>query len=260
MNDEASLQQRYDTHVAKIASLPTLTMRVNSMRELFEHADPQESVWWIDQLIRGALWGHATQADALLALSSWLILAHDTHYELLKQLFEAAHSERRQTVLYMLRDAPPHRELAQGSKLPEVRLPMDRDVTLGERRSIAAGPKVKLLDRLTDDPNPLVIQRLLDNPRVKEAHVIAIAAKRPTLPELLHLIARHPTWVQRLTVREAVVRNPFNTTGVCLKLVPTLGLPLLYQLKNASDIHPGITAFARDLVELREARTAPLKV
>lgn len=260
MSDETSLQQRYDTHVARIASLPTLMMRVGSVRELFEHMDPQEGVWWMDQLLRGTLWGHAQQADALLALSVWLIHAHHTHYELLKRLFEAAHEERRQTVMYMLRDAPPHRALAQESKLPEVRLPIERDVTLGERRSIATGPNLKLLDRLVDDPNPLVIERLLNNPRIRESHVIAIAAKRPTLPKLLDLVARHPKWIQRPTVREAVVRNPFNTTGVCLKLVPTLGLPLLYQLKNASDIHPGITAFASDLVELREARTAPLKV
>lgn len=260
MSDPPRLQQRYDAHVARLASLPSLAMRAASVRELFEGIDPMEGVWWIDQLLRGTLWGRAPEADALLALSVWLIDAHDTHYELLKQLFEAAHEDRRQTVMYMLRDAPPHRALAQGSKLPEVRLPMDRDVTLGERRSIATGPKLKLLDRLVDDPNPLVIERLLDNPRIKQAHVVAIAAKRPTLPELLRLVACHTKWVQRLEVREAVVRNPFNTTGVCLKLVPTLGLPVLYQLKHASDIHPGITAFARDLVELREARTAPLKV
>lgn len=236
-------------------------MRAARTLQLIDDLSDFECVWWFDQLLRGALWGHTHEADALLALSMALIrIQLEDRYEQIQSLFAAAHEEQRKAVLYLLRDAPPHRALPEGSRLPEVRLPLERDVSLGERRSFASGSNKNILDRLVDDPNELVIKKLLDNAYIQTSHVLSIASKRPTRPILLNCVAQHHKWLRYIDLREALVRNPFISTGVALKLLPTLGLPLLHQLKHASDIHPAISEFAKILVTLREERTAPLRV
>ena len=160
----------------------------------------------------------------------------------------------------MLRDAPPHRALPKGKRLPEVRLPLDRDVTLGERRTMASGPNRQLLERLIFDPSPLVIAKLLYNPHIRLQEVLQIASRRPTTVEILQEVALSEKWYRRHQVREAICLNPFTATGVALKLLPTLRLRSLRMLARAEDLHPLIAESARLLVELREQRTAPWRV
>lgn len=257
----AELFERYRQHLRKISSLPELPMRLACTGELLEQLEPLEAAWWIDQIMRGALWGHQDEMDAMLSMSCWLIdLQLQDRYELVQRLFEAAHEERREGVMFLLRSLGPHRELANGARLPEVRLPLNRDVSLGERRAMASGSNRQLLERLLLDASELVLTKLLDNPHVHMNDLLSVAARRPTRQELLWCLARHPRWIVHLPIREAITRNPYNSTGIGLKLLPTLPLPMLRQLRNATDLHPALNQFASLLITLREERTAPLRV
>ncbi len=246
----------------QVASLPEVAMRQARVGEALEAMRASEAVWSIDQLIRHALWGQQVALDALLAAALWLIeVQRRDDYALIQALFHAAHDEGREAVLAMLRDAPPHRSLSGGARLPEARLPFDRDVSLGERRALAlSATNPRLLERLLYDTSPLVIERLLRNPLLRLQDVVVIASRRPTLPALLEEVARHRGWIARDDVREALTRNPYSSTGVALKLLVTLRLPTLRQLRDATDLHPALRELARLLVVLREERTAPLRV
>ena len=105
-----------------------------------------------------------------------------------------------------------------------------------------------------------MLTKLLDNPHVHMSDLLSVAARRPTRQELLWCLARHPRWIVHLPLREAITRNPYNSTGIGLKLLPTLPLPMLRQLRNATDLHPAMSQFAALLITLREERTAPLRV
>ena len=259
--EDHPLLRRYQQHLRRIASLPELIMRQAMTRELLATLPEEEVVWWIDQLIRGALWGRQDAMDAMLAMSTWLMaLQREDDYERVQGLFRAAHAERREAVMAVLRALPPQRALADGARLPEVRLPLSREVTLGERRAMAAGQDRRLLERLLQDPEPLVLTKLLDNPHIQADDLLSVAARRPTRPELLEALTIHPRWIVHLPLREALVRNPYGQTGLSLKLLPTLPLPMLRQVRLATDLHPTLPQLAALLITLREERTAPLRV
>lgn len=258
---EEALQSRFAAALRALPSLPELPMRQAWMAQTLEGLEEGEVVFWLDQLIRGALWGHTAHMDAYMAAALWLIergLADD--YGLMSRLFEAAHGEGREAVKYLLREAPPHRAMVEGGKLPEVRLPMERPVTLGERRQLALGANRRMMERLLLDPHPMVIQRVLQNPGMRPLDVLVVASRRPTTPELLVEVVRHPGWLRGHEVREALAMNPYNVTGVALRLLPTLHVKTLRRIRDAGDLHRAVSGFAGLLVELRERRTAPLRV
>lgn len=129
-----------------------------------------------------------------------------------------------------------------------------KNSTLGERRYLARGRDRDTLDRLTYDLDPLVIRELLGNPLVVEKDVIKIAARRPTTPDVLAEVARHPRWSARQRIKEAVVRNPYVDTRLALKLVPTLLVPQLREVAMDAEVHPEISGHARVLYENRGSR------
>lgn len=255
------LGELYQGLLLRVEGLSEVPMQSAVVAETLEQLAPSEAAWCIDQVLRGAMWGENAALEAMMAMSWWLIdLRIRDDYERLKDLFVAAHYEERPAVVDLIREVPPHRSLPKGRGLPEVRLPMNRDVTLGERRSIASGPDRRFLERLLMDPSPLVIGKLLSNPQIRLQDVLVIATRRPTMPELLIELVTHPRWFRRYEVREAVVRNPFGDTGLALKLLPTMRVKTLRNIMFSGDLHPLIQESARRLVLLREERTAPWRV
>lgn len=253
-----SLISSYKKTLRGIGSLPELPMRRARLDEALRALPVDERVWWIDQLIRGALWGKSREIDAMLACSSWLIrLRLDDDYDVLQRMYMAAHDAGRESILFLLRDIPPHQALGPGARLPEVRLPHDRDITLGERRWMASGRDRGLLKRLLRDNDPLVIDRLLENPHLNVDDVLTVTTRRPTLPKLLLTVALSDRWVTEYRIRESLVSNPFGPTGVSLKLLPTIHINTLRKLRHAGDLHPSIAEAAEVLITLREQRTAP---
>ena len=252
------LQEAYLDIVQRVAGLPELAMQSAAVKAVREGLDAMETAWCIDPLLRGALWGHPGAPEAMLAMIWWLIqMRLEDEYDRIKDLFVASHQGERFAVTDLVREVPPYRSLPKGRRLPEVRLPMDRDTTLGERRMLAGGPKRKFLDRLLMDPSPLVIEKLMNNPQVRLQDVMTVATRRPTVPEILQVVVLHRRWFGRYDARAAVVQNPFADTGLVLKLLPTMRLKTLRSLVNSGDLHPLIHESAGRLVRLREERTAP---
>ncbi len=253
------LLETYQKLLRKTEGLPELPMKSALVERTLAGLELEEMVWCLDQILRGALWGKPGGMETMMATIWWLIeMRRDDDYETIKGIFETAHEARRASVLDLFREVPPHQALADGQELPEVRFPSgDDEVTLGERRAMAAGPKHRLLERLLMDPDPLVIRKLLDNPHIRLEDIQVIATRRPTTPEILQEIVFHPRWFRRFEVRESIVRNPYADTGLVLKLLPTLGIRPLRRIKFSGDLHPIVQESAKRLVKLREERTAP---
>jgi hypothetical protein len=93
---------------------------------------------------------------------------------------------------------------------------------VGVRRAAARLQDRNKLDRLVHDRDHRVIANLLENPRLVERDVIKIAAMRPTRPEVLDLVARHPRWSARYRVRKALACNPYTPESISRRLIPTL--------------------------------------
>jgi len=101
-----------------------------------------------------------------------------------------------------------------------VAIPGRPHITLGERKSLARGAVPRhLLDRLLRDPDPMVIEILLGNPRLTELDVVRMAARRPTTPEAQRLIFRSERFIPRYEVKLALARNPYTPSDLATKLV-----------------------------------------
>ena len=100
------------------------------------------------------------------------------------------------------------------------------------------------LSRLAVASNASVIREVLKNPRLTEALVVRIAARRPARPEPLEEIWRSPRWNMQPAVRRALVFNPYLSPEVAVKIVPLLGLPDLKELATDRNVHLSVREMA----------------
>jgi hypothetical protein len=130
----------------------------------------------------------------------------------------------------------------------EVRL--GRELTLGERKSLARRPDRDLMQRLLGDPHPDVIGRCLRNPRIVEDDVVRLAAKRPGRPEVLAEIARS-RWSLRSRVRIALVLNPATPQEMALRIAGLLLRPELELVARSPAAPAALRAMCREHLERR---------
>jgi hypothetical protein len=124
-----------------------------------------------------------------------------------------------------------------------------RPLSLGERRALARRPSRATLDKLMNDPHPMVVRILLNNPRITEEDVVLVAARRPATPEVTVEIAK--AWSHHGRVRLTVVLNPGSPPAVSVPLLGLLVRSELAEAKSAADLPAPVRATARDLHELR---------
>jgi hypothetical protein len=112
--------------------------------------------------------------------------------------------------------------------------------------------------RLTRDPdemarlaaaaNAAVVRQLLLNPRLTEAVVVRIAARRPARPEPLIEIWRSTRWFARHAVKRALAFNPYLPPEVGSKIVPLLTATDWRELADYRAVHESIRDQARQLL------------
>jgi len=109
---------------------------------------------------------------------------------------------------------------------------------LGVRRQAARSRDRQKLDRLLHDKDYRVIELLLNNPMLTERDVIAIAARRPTRPEVMKVIANHKKWSSRYRIRKALACNPHTPESIAIRLLPTLLIQDLRFLSSSGALLP----------------------
>lgn len=129
------------------------------------------------------------------------------------------------------------------------------DLPLGTRRAAARGGNRYKLDRLLHDRDHRVIRILLDNPRITERDAIRIAAMRPTRPEVLTVVARHPRWSSRYRVRKALACNPATPAQIARRLLPTLMRQDLRHALEAGVLPDELLPEVRRMLRRRDADT-----
>jgi hypothetical protein len=126
-----------------------------------------------------------------------------------------------------------------------------RVLTLGERRALARRPSRAAFDKLLLDPHPMVVQNLLQNPRLTEDDVLRMVTRRPAYPDVIAAVARHSVWSQRARVRVAIVQNPGAPAEIAVPIVRLLVRHELQQVATASDLPPVVRAAATEQLERR---------
>ncbi len=225
----------------RMGAVPEPAMRQALWRECLRDADGESLLAVVDAVLEGL---SRVRSDAV-----------DLAYHALVQVIEVdppAATDRlrglaqvtgRAGVLALFVDAPPA-QVAEPAELRAPPLDPEREVTLGERRWKARSNDRSLLERLLLDQDPVVIEHLLQNPRVVEQDVLKIASRRPNGAEVLRRLFRHPRWGRRRAVQWALVLNPYTPVDVGRALVGLLDREHLRRLAAEPSVHDEVRSLA----------------
>ena len=97
-----------------------------------------------------------------------------------------------------------------------------RKLALGERIALARIATPPLIAVLRNDPSERIFHALLENPRLNEGTLLAVAMNSGSGPQILRVLARDRRWGVRYEIRRALVRNPRTPLQEALGLVAGL--------------------------------------
>jgi hypothetical protein len=164
-------------------------------------------------------------------------------YELRASLYSQAAVHEDEFVMRLLRSA----HSAEAMANPGTALSRSvAEIPLGMRRALSKGVDMNLLDRLLLDPDPIVIENLLENPRITENDAVRIGGRRPIPGSTLVALYRSRRFGRRLRVRMALACNPYCPTDVALQVLAALDLGALRQVARDATLHEDVRNHARD--------------
>ena len=235
--------------ITVLRSLPSAALRVSFLRAYLGDASRPEAARTFDRMCHDGARGG--DKEALFAVA--LLLSSLAVDPVLDRLGEHAARGRLEDLGRLLRrgaipSQPPP------SRVPEYRA--DRELTIGERRSMARRPDRRLFEKLLADPNPLVIERLLENPRLTEDDVVRLAARRPAPIEAQLVLARTP-WMCRRRVRLTLLQNPGTPAAVTVPLVALCTRTELGMLSKSFESSRIVREIALELLLIREEVDRP---
>ena len=150
-------------------------------------------------------------------------------------------------VLQMFLDLPPKKIAPLSPESPsEASL---KDLTLGERKSLAKTLRLEVLKKLLKEQDPAVIRTVLVNPRMTEADVLKIASLQPTSPAVLEEIARSPKWIARYRVKKALAFNPYCPPSLALYFLKFMVSRDLREIARDENLHVAVQEGAHRLLQ-----------
>lgn len=230
------------TIARKLAALPAAAMRKATLRETLAALPDAEAARLCAELVRRGPTG-APFDVALLALTT-LLDGNELGYEQHGALYAAARELGDQQLARLLLSAqPPPPGTPKAAPMPG-----DRELTLGEKKSLARGRRREVLDRLLRDPDVSIIRILLGNPRITEADVVRLAARRPTTADVQRAILASERFIARYSVKRALVFNPFTPSDMAARLVVLLARPDIEAVANDLSLGEAVRGAARELL------------
>jgi hypothetical protein len=232
-----------------LLSLPDVTLRVGWLRaHLAEQRDGEAA----EQLCRLCEDGERADPDsreALLVVA--MLLAADGDSPFVERLRQHADERKLLSLARLLRrssnDSPSSSRARSEPPVPNYGA--GRELSVGERRSLARSPNRRVLERLLRDPHPLVLRQLLINPRLTEDDVVRLAARRPLHQAIIETLAESPRWLRRQRVRLALLLNPGTPEQVSMPLLAVCTRCELLEVVHGVDAPLALRGSAQELLE-----------
>jgi hypothetical protein len=124
-------------------------------------------------------------------------------------------------------------------------------MTVGEKLKLALKGNRDARNILVRDATRMVARFVLQNPRITDDEVVAIARNRNLDAEILRIIGEHREWSHHPQVRAGLVTNPKTPVAVALRFVGTLSERELRLLAKSKNISSAISSSAKRLLMQR---------
>lgn len=239
-----------------LLSLPDLGLRTGWLRDFLSNGSGYDRATVLNALCEDNERAEPQAREAILVVA--LLFASLGECELVDQLRTQAEARHLLSLGRLLRRAPPpavHDRPAHELPVPDYG--RGRELTVGERKSLARSPSRRAFEKLLLDPHPLVIRQLLENPRLTEDDVVRMTARRPARWEVLQAIAQHGRWLSRPRVRLTLLFNPGAPPAMTMPLLSVCTRNELSEVLHHSEASPVLRSAAHELLErLPPLRTA----
>jgi hypothetical protein len=237
-----------------LLSLPDLALRTGWLRDFLAHSSEHDRATVLNALCEDNERAEPQAREAILVVA--LLLASLGECSWVDQLRAQADARHLLSLARLVRRAPPpavHDRPARELPVPDYG--RGRELTVGERRSLARSPSRRAFDRLLGDPHPLVIRQLLENPRLTEDDVVRMAARRPARLEVLEAIAQSGRWLCQPRVRLTLLFNPGAPPAIAMPLLAVCTRNELSEVLQHAESSPVLRSAAHELLE----RLPPLR-
>jgi hypothetical protein len=236
-----------------ILGLPEVGLRIEWLRDYLTNVPCERAALELDHVCEASERSDPSARETVLALA--LLFARFGDQGFVTRLRERAHHQHLLSLGRLLRRAPaPLRTVPPPEQAPVPDYVNGRELTVGERRSLARTPSRTAFDKLLSDPHPLVIRQLLETPRLTEDDVVRIASRRPVRPEAVTAIARSERWLKRPRVRLTILLNPGSPPDIAMPLLAACTRSELIEIVHGTDTNKVLRSTARELL----ARRPPL--
>ncbi|HEY2388681.1 MAG TPA: hypothetical protein VGK30_17120 [Candidatus Binatia bacterium] len=121
-------------------------------------------------------------------------------------------------------------------------------MTVAERIKLALHGNRESRMLLLRDSNKLIRRFVLQNPRVGDDEVIAIAKNRSADDEILRLIADNRNWIKNYQVRYALVTNPKTPLTIALRFLSGLYERDIRGLAKSKNVSATVAAQAKRII------------
>jgi hypothetical protein len=230
-----------------LLSLPDVTLRVGWLRaHLGELGDLQAAellASWCDDGERA----DPGAREALLIVA--MLLAASGESPFVERLRHLAEERRLLSLARLLRRGTDGSGSRSHSEPPVPDYGAGRELTVGERRSMARSPNRRVLEKLLRDPHPLVLKQLLGNPRLTEDDVVRLAARRPLPATVAPALAESPRWLRRPRVRLTLLLNPGTPEPISMPLLAVCSRCELLEVIHGVDAPLALRGSAQELLD-----------
>jgi hypothetical protein len=234
-----------------LLSLTDVTLRVGWLRSHLAELRESEAAELLSELCEDGERADPDTREALLIVA--MLLAADGESPFVERLRQYAEERRLLSLSRLLRRGT-EQPLRSPSEPPVPDYGAGRELTVGERRSMARSPNRKVLEKLLRDPHPLVLRQLLSNPRLTEDDVVRLAARRPLHRAIVEVLAESPRWLRRPRVRLTLLLNPGTPAPVSMPLLAVCTRCELLDVVHGADAPLALRGSAQELLE----RSPPL--
>lgn len=233
----------------KILQFPGAEVRQSWVRNQLSQVPAMEAGEQLERILAVSESGHANAREAVFTIVQ--VIVAEPELPALEKLRVAAAAADWFHLQRLLHIGP--QPVQQARPVHEQPVPdygAGRELTLGERRSLARRPSRRAFEKLLSDPHPMVISLVLSNPRAVEDDVVQLATARPAPVELLREIARSH-WISRARVRTCFLHNPGTPPELAVPLLYLCARQELVEVVRSPRVQPLVRRCAQELLDRR---------
>jgi hypothetical protein len=107
---------------------------------------------------------------------------------------------------------------------------------------------------LVRDPNRIIAAAVLSSPKLSDTEVESFARMTNVAEDVLRTIAMKRSWVRKLGVATALVKNPKTPTAISMSLLPRMSAQVIKMLSIDRNVPEALRLNARKVIQQKQER------